>query len=311
MSAHELVDVLWIDEVTNLTACIYPMERLASQGVPETDASIGCSSTTTHGAMLVRWPSNGLHCSNMLIELGLWLHIVGLAPYHQFVIITSRGKLLLIWTPFKPTNFLFVSLKFGEIIFLHSWVSMENALISWSTAQKRVVPGDASNSSVVTVELSDHLLFDNIPILENSSTGTDSQVFSIVWPRDTCDLVLRSKIIKLSDFRSSCRPKVNTRSEAHCKDVSAGPIHQVQIIIILESWCIEHFEGSLLDFPLLCVWLTQNWVSVKTSKRCGLHWDISLTKNTPWPVVFPHNLVALTWTRIFLVVEPTISVVEV
>jgi hypothetical protein len=57
---------------------------------------------------------------------------------------------------------------------------MENALISRSTAQKRVVPGDASNSSVVTIELSDHLLFDNIPILENSSTGTDSQIFSIV-----------------------------------------------------------------------------------------------------------------------------------
>jgi hypothetical protein len=174
-----------------------------------------------------------------------------------------------------------------------------------------VVPGDASNSSVVTVELSHHLLLDNVPILENSSTGTHCQVFSVVWPWHTCDLVLRAKIIKFSNFWSSCRPKVNTRSEAYCKDISTRPIHQIQIIIILESWCIKHLERSLLDFPLLRVWLTQNWVSIETIKWISLHWDISLSKNTSWPVVFPHNLVAIIGgTRIFLVVGSSNSVVE-
>jgi len=66
----------------------------------------------------------------MLVELGLRLDVVGLAPYHQFIIVTSRGELLLIWTPLKPTHFLLVSLKLCEIIFLHSWISMEDALVS-------------------------------------------------------------------------------------------------------------------------------------------------------------------------------------
>lgn len=82
MSAHKLVHILRVDEVAHLTTSVDPVKRLAGQCVPETDAPICCSSSTAHCSVLVRGPSDGFNRSNMLVELGLWLHVVCLAPYH-------------------------------------------------------------------------------------------------------------------------------------------------------------------------------------------------------------------------------------
>ena len=156
------------------------MHGLAGQGVPETDASVCCSTTTAHGAVLVRRPSDGFDGSDMLAELCLGLTIVGFAPYHQFVVISSRGKLLLIWTPFEAANFLFVSFKLCKEVFLHSWIPMENALVSRPTAQERMVPSNASDPSIMSFKLSDHFLFNDVPVLEYSAACSHRQIFSIV-----------------------------------------------------------------------------------------------------------------------------------
>ena len=130
VSADQLVYILRVNQIADLTTCVYPVHWLAGQGVPETDASISCSTSTAHGTVLMRRPSDGFDCSEVLAEFCLRLYAIGSAPYHKFVVVASRGKLLLIWTPFEATNFLFMSFKLSKEVLLHSWISVKNALVS-------------------------------------------------------------------------------------------------------------------------------------------------------------------------------------
>lgn len=51
-------------------------------------------------------------------------------PEDELVVISPRGKLLLIWTPFQPTNFLSVSGEFLVEGRIRPDISVENFLVS-------------------------------------------------------------------------------------------------------------------------------------------------------------------------------------
>lgn len=40
-------------------------------------------------------------------------------------------------------------------------------------------------------------------------------------------------------------PQVNTSPKANTEDVKRGPVHQVQVEVILQLWGIQHFERYL------------------------------------------------------------------
>lgn len=44
-------------------------------------------------------------------------------------------------------------------------------------------------------------------------------------------------------------PQVNTSPKANAEDVKRGPVHQVQVEVVLQLWGIQHFERNLGDFP--------------------------------------------------------------
>ncbi len=134
VSADQLVYILRVNQIADLTTCVYPVHWLAGQGVPETDASISCSTSTAHGTVLMRRPSDGFDCSEVLAEFCLRLYAIGSAPYHKFVVITSGGQLLLIWAPFESTDLLLVTFKLSKEIILLSHISMQNGFISGPTA---------------------------------------------------------------------------------------------------------------------------------------------------------------------------------
>lgn len=73
MRAYELVDILCVDEIANLTARVDPMQWLARQRVPEADASVSCAASTTHHAVLMRRPCDGFDGGLVLIEFGMRL----------------------------------------------------------------------------------------------------------------------------------------------------------------------------------------------------------------------------------------------
>jgi hypothetical protein len=91
MCTHQLVHVFRVNEVAHLAACVNPMERLASESVPETNTPVSCTTSATHSSVLVRRPSDRFHCCHMLVKFHLGLVVVSPAPYHQLVVIATRG----------------------------------------------------------------------------------------------------------------------------------------------------------------------------------------------------------------------------
>ena len=64
----------------------------------------------------MRRPGNRLHGSLVLVEGSLGLAGVVGAPHQQFVVVASRGQLLIVEAPFKSTYLLFVPEEFSFII---------------------------------------------------------------------------------------------------------------------------------------------------------------------------------------------------
>ena len=120
VGAHELVHVLGVRKVAYLAACVDPVEGLAGQRIPEADTTVGRASTAAHHSMLVRRPCDGLDRSLVLVELDQRLTGRLPVPNEQFVVVASRGQLLLVRAPFEPANFLLVALELGEEVVLHS-----------------------------------------------------------------------------------------------------------------------------------------------------------------------------------------------
>lgn len=82
MSTDQFIDILGVDQVADLATCVNPMHWLACQSVPESNASISCTTSTAHCAMLVWRPSDRLDSSNMVCKFDQRLRWVGFVPYH-------------------------------------------------------------------------------------------------------------------------------------------------------------------------------------------------------------------------------------
>ena len=82
MCAYQFIYILRVYQVAYLTASIHPVHRLACESVPESNASICCTTSTAHSSMLVWRPSNGFHSCNMISKLHQWFCRICLVPYH-------------------------------------------------------------------------------------------------------------------------------------------------------------------------------------------------------------------------------------
>lgn len=302
MGAYKFINVFRVNQIANLASSVDPVHWLTGQSVPESDASISCTTTAAHGSMLMRWPRYSFHSCHVLTELDLRLIEVVFAPNHQFVIVTSWGELLLVWAPFESTDFLLVAFQLGEVVDLLSHISVQNGLISRPTAQERVVPSYATYSSFVAFELFHYFLFIDIPVLKNATRSSHRQEFARVAPRNAGDGVLRSKVVQLGNFGSTGAPKINTRPKPNSQNIIAWPINQIEIVIILQSWRIQHFERRFAYFPLLRVRNGQQFVFIEASKRQFFMFDLfGLAQYTFWLMIITHN-----WCTIALVLLPSL-----
>jgi hypothetical protein len=82
--------------------------------------------------VLVRVPGKGFHSRLVARELADRVRFILEAPDAEFVVVASRGQLLLIRRPFEPTYLLFVMLKLREILIVFPGVSLEDIFVSGS-----------------------------------------------------------------------------------------------------------------------------------------------------------------------------------
>lgn len=126
------------------------VDRLQGVSVPKADGLISCPTTTRKETMLVRRPRYRLHRSYMARELGLGCLAVVHAPEEELVVVAPRGKLLLVEAPLQPAYLLFMSEQLSLKIVLSPQISVKNALVSTSRAQKATVPSNAPDALLMS-----------------------------------------------------------------------------------------------------------------------------------------------------------------
>lgn len=90
-----------------------------------------------------------------------------------------------------------------------------------------------------------------------------------LWPTNRCDSIALTKVYKLSDFAATCRPNVDTVWETDCEVIYRGPVHQIQIEVILKCGSIQNFERYLGNLTLASLW-NDNLILIKAAQRVML-----------------------------------------
>jgi len=101
----------------------------------------------------------------MTRKFGLRCLAVLNAPNKELVVIASRCKLLLIETQLEPAHLLFMPNELRLKVILRPQISMENRLVSGTSAQKSAVPCDAADSAIMACKLLDHFALSSVPYL--------------------------------------------------------------------------------------------------------------------------------------------------
>ena len=88
MCAHELIICLREYQVADLGASVYAVQRCQVQGVPETDALIGCTTASGKKASVQWAPVDGFYCC-LMIRKPLERPIAVGRPYEELVVVTA------------------------------------------------------------------------------------------------------------------------------------------------------------------------------------------------------------------------------
>ena len=75
------------------------MQWLQRVRIPESDVAIGCSAARCQQTVLVWAPADGFDSCSVIMELDERLLRVQV-PDHEFIVIASRGELLVVEAPF-------------------------------------------------------------------------------------------------------------------------------------------------------------------------------------------------------------------
>lgn len=178
MSTDELVGGLRPGEVTDLRTRVDGADSLAGQGVPESDATIGGTTTTREDTALQRRPSDGLDGSNVVREAKHRVFVKPV-PNKELVVVAARCKLRLFRVPLEPANFLLVTGKLADKVAGDTDVAVVDRAIAGARRQNVVQRGHGPDTSVVVVELANLFLAHNVPDLNGSFGSSDGNVVAL------------------------------------------------------------------------------------------------------------------------------------
>lgn len=128
-------------------------------------------------------------------------------------------------------------------------------MITGACAQETIIPGDSTNATLVAAHRLQQLVLRCIPDLQFTRVGAYSKKGSVAGPLDASDAVLGANIAQLGDLAVLSRPEVNAGAEADRQDVLRGPVHQVEVEIVLQARRIEHLKRLLRNHSLLAILL--------------------------------------------------------
>ena len=128
-------------------------------------------------------------------------------------------------------------------------------MIAGACAQETIIPGDGANATLVAAHRLQQLVLRCIPDLQFTRVRAYSKQGSVAGPLDASDPVLGANVAQLGDLAVLSGPEVDAGAEADRQDVLRGPVHQVEVEIVLQAWRIEHLKRLLRNHSLLAILL--------------------------------------------------------
>ena len=94
---------------------------------------------------------------------------------------------MIVRRPPQTTYFLFVTFKFRNKLVRVSDISVENSLVTRSSAQQSRIPSESSNSVRMAYERTNFFHFKNVPHLNLAGFASNSDIGIFLGPADTGD----------------------------------------------------------------------------------------------------------------------------
>lgn len=162
----------------------------------------------------MRTPCYCFHCClvwSMNLKRLVWSGSVTLWPNHQLVVISSRGKILIVHRPLEANDLLFVTFKPTLELSFFSDVSVDDRPIFWSRREGiRVVPGYSSYSTFMALIWSDQFLSLGVKEVDSAGVCSRCEVLASMsrpsnWRHQAFVFLI---FIKLSYLRAGSVPNV-------------------------------------------------------------------------------------------------------
>ena len=134
---------------------------------------------------------------------------------------------------------------------------MQDTVIAATRAQEAIVPSDGTDATIVAAKRLQELILGCVPDLQLSRVRAHCKKGTITGPLHACNTVIRPNIAQLRHLAVLSGPEVDAGAEADRQDVLCGPVHQVEVEIVLQAWRIEHLKRLLRNHSLLAILLRE------------------------------------------------------
>lgn len=130
-------------------------------------------------------------------------------------------------------------------------VAVQDGLVARASAQDGGVPGYRANPVGVSVHHSHPLHFIDVPDLHFSAVGAQREQRPLLGPGDRGGRVRDAQVAQLGDLGVLGVPEVDAGGEPDGQVILGGPVDEVEVVVVLQGGCIQHFAWQLVDLPSL------------------------------------------------------------
>ena len=128
-----------------------------------------------------------------------------------------------------------MSLKFGKIVPILSQIPIENVPIATARTHKGIGPRYGAYPTIMSGQCPRHFALLSVPNLKISRLCSHSEGGPITGPLHTRDSIIGPNVAQLCHFAIRGIPHVNAGAKTHSEGVLGGPIHQIEVEIILQK----------------------------------------------------------------------------
>mmetsp|Transcript_26655 Transcript_26655/g.84844 ORF Transcript_26655/g.84844 Transcript_26655/m.84844 type:complete len:297 (-) Transcript_26655:20-910(-) len=218
--------------------------------------------------MLMWGPGNCFDCGGVVGEANDRVRVVHV-PDEELVIISPRGKLLVVKGPAQAANLLLVAYQLAGVVLRNPDISLENKAVSAARRQHVGVPRHGADARCVAAHHANLLALDCVPDLHLAVVGSHGEVHTSLRPRHGRDAIVGAEVAQLGDLARAGAPQINARAQADRENVHGGPVHQVEIEVVLQRRRVQDLEWRFCDLALCAPRAGEKALRASADRRQG------------------------------------------